>query len=180
MHSHVQYSTSHGRVVAAYLQIALRCCRMLVGVHGYCYSSVTKFVVSRPYLFVLHRAQERTVRAHFMTTAEYSSSISTGQRSLLEVKRRYTLGLLARTRALVQRYTNRALRTAPTALRPTSGYHSGALSGDWACCITESDLRVWVQLSPSGDFHFLEAHLLETGGWSFRHRGGDTGLNFPE
>ena len=115
-----------------------------------------------------------------MTTAGHSSSISTGQRLLLQVKRRETLALLARTRALVLVYTNRALRTAPSVLRLSSGDHSGTLSGDWASCISESDFRVWVQRSPSGDSQFLEAHLLETGGWSFRHRGGDTGLTCPE
>ena len=116
-----------------------------------------------------------------MTTGRLNetSRLTRGDRLLLQVKRRYTVALEERTRALVEQYTARAIISTQNLPHLREG---SLLSGIWFPCISDPHLRVWQQGRSAGaeESKFLEARELPGGEWTFHHRVGDTGTTYPE
>jgi hypothetical protein len=148
-----------------------------------CHLLSTMFVLSLTTSFcsVPFRIRCGSPYYHFMTTGRLNerSRLTRGDRLLLQVKRRYTLALQERTRALVEQYTDRAIPSTQNHPHLRDG---SLLSGIWFRCVSDPHLRVWQQGSSAGagESRFLEARELPGGEWTFHHRVGDTGTTYPE
>jgi hypothetical protein len=144
-------------------------------------SSMCVLPLTTSFCSVRLRIRCRSPYYHFMTTGRLNerSRLTRGDRLLLQVKRRYTLELQERTRALVEQYIDRAITSTQNLLHLRDG---SLLSGIWFRCVSEPHLQVWQQGSSAGtgESTFLEARELPGGEWTFHHRVGDTGTTYPE